>query len=51
MTINKFVCPYNGMIDCYVKTCKSCGWNPEVAEKRLEKLRGKKEAENDASEA
>lgn len=35
------VCKYNatGMILCAEQKCKRCGWNPEVAEKRLERIR------------
>lgn len=32
-------CPYNDACRCTVKNCKRCGWNPVVAERRLEKLR------------
>lgn len=34
--------PFNTMLDCppgEAHNCKKCGWNPKVAEKRLEKLR------------
>lgn len=33
-----FVCPYNDACRCMEKTCRSCGWNPKVAQKRLEKI-------------
>ena len=35
MNIN---CPYRKNIDCFnvnTKKCENCGWNPEVAEKRI----------------
>lgn len=32
-------CPNNGAVICPDKTrCSVCGWNPEVAKKRLEKI-------------
>ena len=33
-------CPYNRHIDCYdlPKKCETCGWNPEVAQKRKKLL-------------
>lgn len=35
----KIICPYNRECRCTVLECEKCGWNPEVAERRLEKLR------------
>lgn len=35
-------CPFNAMLDCppgEAHNCKKCGWNPKVAEERLETLR------------
>ena len=35
-------CPFNAMLDCppgEAHNCKKCGWNPKVAEERLEKMR------------
>ena len=34
-------CPYNDGVACTKKQCEGCGWNPEVARKRDEKLRSK----------
>lgn len=33
-------CKFNAMIDCAngMRSCGKCGWNPEVREKRIEKL-------------
>ena len=36
----KFECPHNDAIDCELKKCSTCGWNPEVAKMRLEALYG-----------
>lgn len=33
-----FVCPNNSRVDCSKRACDSCGWNPKVAEERLEKI-------------
>lgn len=35
-----FKCPYqdNGNVLCDKKTCSKCGWNPEVAKKRLDAI-------------
>lgn len=35
-----FPCLYNAEIVCEVQKCGSCGWNPEVAKARLEKIMG-----------
>ena len=34
-----FICPNNPWVMCSVKNCYRCGWNPTVAEMRLEKIR------------
>ena len=36
----KMNCPYNEAINCYMRKCSTCGWNPEVAKMRLEALHG-----------
>lgn len=33
-------CPHNPTLICYERTCKKCGWNPEVAQARLLKYLG-----------
>jgi hypothetical protein len=33
-------CPYNEGVNCGVQKCRACGWNPAVAEKRMEALHG-----------
>lgn len=33
-----YVCPYNQECRCEHPKCGSCGWNPEVAERRLKKI-------------
>lgn len=35
-------CPHNNALVCDVKKCKSCGWNPIVAERRMNKIQGRK---------
>jgi hypothetical protein len=30
------ICPHNYEVDCGANTCDRCGWNPEVAKKRLQ---------------
>lgn len=35
-TPNVNVCVYNEEVECNVANCARCGWNPSVAEKRLE---------------
>ena len=33
-------CTYNKMIDCLSHTgCVNCGWNPEVAKKRVDRVK------------
>lgn len=29
-------CQFNDGVECYQRKCGKCGWNPEVAKKRLE---------------
>ena len=31
----KFICQYNMACECSVPDCDNCGWNPEVAARRL----------------
>lgn len=33
-----YICPYNENCRCMVADCDFCGWNPVVAERRLEEL-------------
>ena len=33
-----YICPYNENCRCMVSDCDFCGWNPVVAERRLEEL-------------
>lgn len=37
---NKFPCPNNEAVECWYKErpCATCGWNPEVAKARLDKI-------------
>lgn len=35
----KYICQYNRACCCDVPECHKCGWNPEVAERRLKKMR------------
>lgn len=35
----KWVCPYNEGVSCKRRRCECCGWNPEVAKNRSEKIR------------
>lgn len=42
---NKFVCPHNDACVCSVKACINCGWNPNVAKARMEKIcKGRRQA-------
>lgn len=34
-TNGKYICQYNDACSCYVPNCSCCGWNPEVARRRL----------------
>lgn len=31
-------CDFNDYVECERKKCSECGWNPEVAQKRLEAI-------------
>lgn len=31
--------PYNFGLECYVKKCATCGWNPEVMKQRIKARR------------
>ena len=35
----KYVCPHNKECRCNVPECHKCGWNPEVADRRLKEFR------------
>ena len=37
--MDTFECPYNRCVDCSEMTCARFGWNPEVAERRLKKIK------------
>lgn len=32
-------CPHNEAVCCYIHKCRSCGWNPRVAQERTDRLR------------
>ena len=32
------ICPHNYQIDCESLRCDRCGWNPEVAKKRVQEV-------------
>lgn len=36
------VCKHNAGVNCDVQYCKGCGWNPEVAKRRMAAKDGKK---------
>lgn len=38
--VENFKCVYqpNGFVLCEKKTCATCGWNPEVAQARLDAI-------------
>lgn len=38
-----YQCPHNEACVCQKKDCYHCGWNPTVAQRRLEKILGKAE--------
>ena len=40
-----YKCNFNAFVECNQKICSKCGWNPEVAEARLEEFRKKLEEE------
>lgn len=45
-------CPNNPQgVWCDKKTCSRCGWNPEVAEARLEAIKAKMAEEEEKSHA
>ena len=31
-------CSYNNQVDCNINTCWRCGWNPSVAQARINKV-------------
>ena len=35
----KIICPYNSACGCWKPECHKCGWNPEVSERRIAKLK------------
>lgn len=35
----KYICPHNNECRCDIPECHKCGWNPEVAERRLTKIK------------
>jgi hypothetical protein len=35
----KIICPHNHECRCTTPECHKCGWNPEVAERRLKEFR------------
>lgn len=39
---NKWQCPYQDGVSCHSRKCNKCGWNPEVAKSRLDKIMGVK---------
>ena len=38
-TDGKYICPHNQECRCKIPECHKCGWNPEVAERRLKELK------------
>ena len=44
----KYICQYNIGCHCNVPNCGSCGWNPEVARRRLLEYIRQKGEKNDA---
>lgn len=36
-----FRCPHNREVTCEKRQCDSCGWNPDVAQRRMDKLMGR----------
>lgn len=39
---DEYACKYNPRgCTCYERNCDSCGWNPKVAQERLEQIRRK----------
>lgn len=44
------ICRFNPYIDCTEFTkCYSCAWNPDVQERRMERIRGKEHEEESES--
>lgn len=41
-----FPCPHNKEVMCSVKKCFNCGWHPNVAKYRLDKIIREREKEN-----
>jgi hypothetical protein len=35
---NNNICKLNKAVDCTEQKCENCGWNPDVAEKRIDEL-------------
>lgn len=33
-----YICPHNVYVGCFDLECQSCGWNPEVAKSRLNRI-------------
>ena len=42
MKTNTDSCPHNEHLVCEVHNCSQCGWNPEVAQARLERIVAKR---------
>lgn len=36
----RVVCPHNSHVKCHIHMCDSCVWNPEVAQRRIDKIMG-----------
>lgn len=36
-----FQCPHNHEVTCEKRQCDCCGWNPDVAQRRMDKLMGR----------
>ena len=35
----KYICQYNPECECDIPECHKCGWNPDVAERRVREFR------------
>lgn len=35
----KWICQYNPECECDIPECHKCGWNPEVAERRMKEFK------------
>lgn len=44
-TIDSPGCPWNAQVDCSDRKCSKCGWNPDVAVRRIEEYKARKLAE------